>query len=548
MDSLDGNSKTPPNENNSPNSRSNSLISLARATPAGLGMLASRGRWKLYPHLKVIHRKLLDVAAYKIPRLMILLPPQHGKSELVSKYLPAWYLGTFPDRRIILSSYEHDYAASWGRKTREILEEHGDSVFGVKLKAEARSQDWFELVGRDGAMYSVGAGGAITGKGAELILLDDLLKNTEQAMSDTIRENIWDWYKMTVRSRLHDPGAIVLISTRWHEDDPPGRLLKAMQDGGDRWEVVKFPAIAEEEETWRDSTGGVIWTRKKGEALCPELYSLENLRATEKNNGPWIFATQYQQSPFPREAGGFFKRSNFEIVTTASNPPLRCRGWDFAATPDGDWTVGLRLAKASDGETLIIEDIIRGRWAPGERDSIMRQTAGMDPAGTVQVIVQDPGQAGLDQAERQRIMLAGYPVDVEAISSSQKSKLVRAHPVSSYASTGRIKLLQGEWNAPFLGELEVYPNSKYDDQCDALATAFGWIIGRSVPPNDLGFGKQRPTPTASAEQGISDRIPAEGWSEDQPQRARMPRLEDRGSAWDAIRTKSPFGRGGRMGV
>lgn len=413
------------------------------------------------------------------------MAPQHGKSELVSRYTPAWFLGTHPNSRVILASYEATYAQSWGRKAREIIEHHGHELFGLKVKPESRAQDWWELNGHEGVMFSCGAGGPITGKGAELIILDDLIKNSEEAFSETIRNSIGDWLDMTIKTRLHDPGGIIFISTRWHPDDPAGRLIKRMEEGGDKWEIVRLPAIADTDEPWG---------RKAGEALCPELYRLETLREIERDLGPWKFATIYQQLPSPRESGGFFSRLNFEIL---SERPPECRSWvrawDQAGTPGGgDFTVGLRMCRFGEGK-LLVDDIIRERLSPGDRDRLMVQTAQLDPAGTIQVLVQDPGQAGKDQAERQRVMLAGHAVRIQDHATSQLSKIQRADPVSSFSSSRGIKLLKAAWNGALLDEMDVFPHGKNDDQIDALSTAFTVLIRHRGGLNYQALGQKRRT-------------------------------------------------------
>ncbi len=181
---------------------------------------------------------------------MVCMPPRHGKSEFISKYFPAWFLGTFPDKRIILTSYESEYAASWGRKARNLLEEHGRELFGVRIAGDSSAADRWDIAGRDGGMNTAGAGAAITGKGANVAIIDDPVKNDTDAMSETKRAAVWEWYRATLRTRLEgDPRAIILVMTRWHEDDLAGRLLKAQAAATSgpckRWDVLELPALAE---------------------------------------------------------------------------------------------------------------------------------------------------------------------------------------------------------------------------------------------------------------------------------------------------------------
>lgn len=387
---------------------------------------------------------------------MILMPPRHGKSVLVSRYFPAWYLGTFPDRKVILASYEATFAEGWGRQARNVMEEYGPSLWGLTVKPEAARQAWWELAGHEGAMYSVGAGGPLTGKGAELVIVDDLVKNSEEAMSELAREKTFEWYRMTLRSRLHDGGAIVVIATRWHEDDVIGRLLQEAETGGDRWEVLRLPALAEEE----DPLG-----RSPGEALCPELFRRETLEETKRAVGEWIFATQYQQTPFAKD-GGFFRMSEIEIVKEIPNPETVVRAWDLAATVDGDYTAGVKVARGPDLNFYVV-DVVRGRWAPAERDRIILQTAERDGRYVTQRFAEDPGSAGKAQTEALQKLLVGHVARFEKITGD---KVVRAAPVASVAL--RLKVLQAPWAKRFLSELEAFPNGKHDDQVDALSDAF----------------------------------------------------------------------------
>ena len=185
----------------------------------------SKGKWIPARHLLYTSKKLVDVSARRIKGLIVTEPPRHGKSELISKYFPAWYLGLFPDERIILTSYEADFAASWGRKARDIIEEYGEELFGIQVRQDSSAANRWGIQGYEGGMNTAGAGGPITGKGGNLIIIDDPFKNAEEANSKTIRDKVWEWYKSTLYTRLEPNGVLVIIQTRWHEDDLVGRLL-----------------------------------------------------------------------------------------------------------------------------------------------------------------------------------------------------------------------------------------------------------------------------------------------------------------------------------
>src|ERR1700733_2043428 len=169
-------------------------LQLARQTPAGFALYTTDNKWMLARHLAFLNRRLVDLAAGRIRRLLINMPPRSGKSELVSRIFPAWYLGNFPDNKIIFASYEASFAAEHGAAARDLVEEYGNEVFGVTIKSKMSSMARWGIEGHRGGMMSVGAGGPLTGKGANILILDDLIKDSEQAESVTQLEKLWAWF------------------------------------------------------------------------------------------------------------------------------------------------------------------------------------------------------------------------------------------------------------------------------------------------------------------------------------------------------------------
>jgi hypothetical protein len=238
-------------------------------------------------HHEKISDKLEAVERGEIKRLMIFMPPRHGKSQLASINFPAWYLGRNPTKEIITSSYSSELAQDFGSKTRNLVsDESFASIFGVSLKQDEKAKaKW--LTSEKGSYTSVGVGGAMTGRGADILILDDPFKNREEAESITIRNKVWDWYTSTAYTRLEKGGAVVLVMTRWHLDDLAGRLLKAMKEGGEEWETVDFPAIANKDEEYR----------KAGEPLWADKYDLQALENIKRTIGIYDWTALYQQSP-----------------------------------------------------------------------------------------------------------------------------------------------------------------------------------------------------------------------------------------------------------
>lgn len=210
------------------------------------------------------------------------MPPRHGKSEMASRYTPAWYLGRYPNRRVILASYEADYAASWGRKARDLLEEHGSSLFGVCVRQDSHAANRWDLADHNGGMTTAGVGGAITGRGADLLIIDDPVKSVEEAESETYRARTWDWWRGVALTRLEPGGSVILVMTRWHEDDLAGRIL---QEDSANWRVLSLPAIAS------DDLDDPL-DREPGEPLWPERYDADALARRRQEMGSRLFEAE----------------------------------------------------------------------------------------------------------------------------------------------------------------------------------------------------------------------------------------------------------------
>ena len=421
----------------------------------------SAGKWTCPRHLEHLNERLLDVAAGKCKRLMVFMPPRHGKSEFISRYFTAWYLGTFPDRRVILTSYEADFAAQWGRRAREIVEEHGKLSFIEKIEVmpDSSAASRWDIKGHSGGMVTAGVGGPITGKGGHLVIIDDPVKNAEQASSKTYRDKAWEWYQSTLYTRLEPDGALILIMTRWNEGDLAGKILEDMQNGGEPWEIVNLPAVAE----GPDAIG-----RIEGAPLWPERFGREDLERIRRTVGSYHWAALYQQRPTPQE-GGMFRRHWFEIVDAYPRGCRTVRRWDLAASVQkGDWTSGLKLG-VMDGIFYAI-DLRHVRENPRGVETLVRHTADEDSISTMIRMEQEPGSSGVNTIDNYaRRILVGY--NFKGVPSTGP-KEVRAQPVSAAAEAGNVKLVRGPWNAVFLDEVTMFPNGDNDDIVDVLSGAF----------------------------------------------------------------------------
>lgn len=246
-------------------------------------------------HHELLASKLEGVDNGTIKRLMVFMPPRHGKSELCSIQFPAWAMGRNKDRNIIQASYSADLAHDFGRQTRNLVDsQEFKRVFPkVSLSEDSQSKGKWNTNGR-GAYNAVGVGGAITGKGADIMIIDDPIKNRQDADSSVYREMVWGWYRSTARTRLSPDGAIIVIMTRWHEDDLAGRLLQQDPEG---WEVINLPAISVSDEP----------NRQIGEALWDGHYGLDKLEAIKRDVGSYEWSALYQQRPIDDESREFKK-------------------------------------------------------------------------------------------------------------------------------------------------------------------------------------------------------------------------------------------------
>jgi hypothetical protein len=291
------------------------------ADPGTLAERCTRGNpepWVRARHLDLIARTAARIATQRDGRLICNVPPRHGKSFLLTVWLPVWYLALWPHHRVIVASYGSELARRWGRLIRDIVREHGDLLLGLRVSDDSSAADrWHTPEG--GGLLAAGVGGGIIGWGANLLIVDDPLANAEEASSAVIRERVWDWWVSTARTRVEPGGAAVVDLQRWHVDDLAGKLLKAQDQGGEEWETLVLPAIAERAD---DPLG-----RKPGEPLWPERYdvaALNRLRTTDPVAATW-WDSQYQQHP--RELGGGWIEP--ELVRAATDYGVTERPRDY---------------------------------------------------------------------------------------------------------------------------------------------------------------------------------------------------------------------------
>ena len=435
------------------------------------------------PHERMAE-KLEAVANGDIDRLMIFAHPRIGKSELTSVRFPAWYLGRFPKRQVIACAYGGELVSGFGARLRNLVgsQEHSE-VFGEEagVQPDVRARDlWYTKAG--GVYRAAGVGGAITGFGAHILIIDDPVKSRMDAASPTIQRNNWSWYQAEAYTRLmrpsekHKGGAIVICQTRWHEEDISGKLLRLAEIGdGDQWEVLHMPAI--------DEAGNAAW---------PEEFPVERLKQIRSNVGPVEWQAQWQGDPVP-EDGDFFKAEWFQpspvrfLPRDAKNGAIRVyAASDYAVSDsEGDYTVHV-VAGVDEDDNLHVLDLWRGQTTPDIWTEAM-----IDMALKWEPINWGEGKGGMQRAvepyiAKRQAERRAYFARVQIPETTDKATRAQAFQ-------GRMAMRKVFWpeNAPWYAETRSemikFPNGRHDDIVDALS-----ILGRMI--HGMAHGSAPPGP------------------------------------------------------
>jgi predicted phage terminase large subunit-like protein len=429
-------------------------------------------------HHRRIAEKLEAVERGEIKRLMILMPPRHGKSELASRRFPAFYIGRNPGKQIIAASYNSDLANDFGREVRNIVAspEFG-ALFQTSLAADSSAANRWHT--ESGGMYvAAGVGTAITGRGADALLIDDPFKDREEADSELRRQRVWDWYTSTAYTRLMPGGAIVVINTRWHDDDLSGRLLEEQERGGDKWEVLSLSAI--------DDEGGALW---------PEWYPLDRLEQIRAVLPARDWNALYQQNPIPDD-GDYFKADWFGEYDEAPDGLSVYGASDYAVTEKGGDYTEHGVAGVDMNSNLYVLDWWRKQatsdvWIEAKCDLIIKHKPAcwFGEAGPIRRAV-EPFLMRRMTDRRAFCRIEWLP--------SIADKPTRARTIQGMASMGKIFLPKNApWKADLLNQLLRFPAGKYDDGVDVLS-----LFGRGM--QHIALPKK---PTARA----STPAPRGGW-------------------------------------
>jgi predicted phage terminase large subunit-like protein len=467
--------------------------------------------WLHYDIAARLEEFMRQVERKEAPRLMLLVPPRHGKSELGSIRFPAWCLGHHPEWEVINCGYNLDLPMKFSRTVRENVRDPGYTSMFSNTQIDPNSQSaeaWNTTAG--GGFTAAGVGGGITGKGAHVLIIDDPVKNQEEADSITTRDSLWDWYWSTAYTRLAPGGGVVLVQTCWHDDDLQGRLQQRMRTDPDtdQFQIIKYPALAEKWEYRNCETGAIErydkplhgkharlvaearedgnfeplalspkleLLRQPGEALHPDRYDVKMMTAMKKNQPPRIWSALFQQDPVPDE-GVYFKQEYFRYEPT---PPEHYgrnvfQAWDFAIgqKQQNDWTVGTTVIQ-DERDFLHLVEVVRFK---GDSFTIVEEM--LDAAQRWGSESTAPLTLGVEDSQ---IWRALKPLFDKRMSERRlytpyetlrplTDKLARARPLQGRMQQGRLYLPE---NAAWRGEVEKellrFPAGAHDDIVDSLA-------------------------------------------------------------------------------
>jgi len=420
-------------------------------SPADLAESISGGDWKRYDHLDLISDKIADIRNKPL-RLIVSIPPGHGKSELISHYTPVWYLSEFPDKRIGLATYESNFAAFWGEESRDTITEHSDRL-GIELKRDTKAKSFWRIAGHKGYMFCAGVRGPMTGKRFNLLIIDDPIKNIAEAESAVYREATYKWWLTVARTRMYQDGSIILIMTRWHDDDLVGRII---ENSPEDWDYVRLPALAEEDD---------ILGREPGEPLCPDMFDTDSLGVLKEGfggtNGRYWLGL-YQQRP-SKEEGTLFKMDWWQYYTELPDILVKRQYWDTAykTKATSDYNTCLTLGKTEKG--IYVLDLYRHKLEYPELERMAQAQYNLHLPSSVKVEDAASGQALIPSLKRK----TGIPVTKI---TAKGSKEQRASLITGICEAERVFLPQNaSWLATFLDEMSKFPAGKHDDIVDVFS-------------------------------------------------------------------------------
>lgn len=432
--------------------------------------MVHNGKYKPAKHHFLLCEAVKRICEGSLKKLMIFMPPRHGKSQTITESLPSYYNGIFPNKRVMVISYGDALAKEFGRKNRQKIKDYGRDLFGVELEPNNTSVSDFTIKDHTGGSYFSSILGGVTGRGADLLIIDDPIKTRQEAESETYRNRVWEEYQSSLSTRLMPNGAQIVILTRWHYDDLAGRLLKNQPD---EWEVISLPALAEEND---------LLGREEGEPLWADFgYDLKWANDKQIEVGSKTWTSLFQQRPSP-ESGDVFKREWIKFYKSLPNLEEMAISVDasFKDKKASDFCVIQVWGKSGSNRYLI--DQIRERMGFPATVSAIRTISAKYPKAYLKLIEDKAnGTAVIDYLKNE---ISGMiPVEPKG------GKEVRASAISPQWEAGNVYLPHPSmafWVNDFIEEILQFPQGKHDDQVDAMTqmltrwqSVFGFMIGRA---------------------------------------------------------------------
>jgi predicted phage terminase large subunit-like protein len=410
-------------------------------------------------HHKKIAAALDRVVSGECKRLMIAMPPRHGKSQMGSYLFPAYLMGKKPDSKLIVGSHTAELAQRFGRMIRNLVadERYKELFPDFLLSADSKAAGRWDT-SHGGEAFFIGKGGAMTGRGGNVVILDDIL-DEQDALSNTAMENTWEWYQSGPRQRLQPNGTIIVINTRWKTDDLSGRLLK-LQGAikSDKWEILEFPAIL--------PSGGPLW---------PEYWKLEELEAVKHTIGLQKWNAQWQQTPTADE-GAILKREWWQRWKPEEPPLVEyiIQSYDtaYSKKETADYSVittwGVFVPDQDSGPNIILLDVKKGRWDFPELKRIAREEyKNWNPDN---VLIEAKATGITLQQELRRV---GIPVTMYSPGGRRagQDKISRANSIAPILESGMVWAPETEWADELIEECAAFPNGDHDDMVDSTTQA-----------------------------------------------------------------------------
>jgi predicted phage terminase large subunit-like protein len=508
--------------------RSAQLLSDYRMTPATLMAKVDQSyiasKWVLY-----LSYKIAQCISKGSCGLLISAPPRHGKSRLATVATPLWVLERFPQYLTGVVTYGEDLSTDFSREIRDIITQN-QNLLSVRLRHDATRVANF-LTQSGGGLKSVGLRGTITGRGFNVLVIDDYIKEPKEAESAAYLEGLWTWYRTVARTRLEPGAVIIIVATRWVKNDLHGKLMKLQElTGRNFFDYVTLPALAYEDppeslpkERWPLGYPDLIG-RAPGEPLFPERYTKEDIENLRMEMGSRWFEAMFQQNPHGDEGSvidinliNTMKKEEYQqLVRDVHNEPnnfVTSSWWDMASTKNaGDYTSRARMILNIKTQETCLDSVVRGQFGPYKAETIFKATSAQDLKMFPRLRVgmeEEPGSSGKYSIRHFQKILDGVDSSVRIVHESaatKGSKLMNAQPYLAHIETGRASILEAGWNQDFLDEFEQFPEGLKDDQVDSSSGAYR--LAKNLVGQSPVWGRSAEVAQISREMGLTGRPPA----------------------------------------